>query len=102
MKKSLGGLLAVAVLASANLAYADASCTAVARDLYSAQGYQQRCDYTLKQTADLSNQFKQQKCDQNLSGADKNKLLNEVNNSLSKSFAESKNKSCDEGKKRFN
>ena len=102
MKHLLGSLLAVAAFASSSFAYADASCSNLARDLYSAQGYQQRCGYQLKQTPNLSTQFKAQKCDQSLSGADKNKMLNEVNNTLNQSFNASKSKSCDEGKSRFN
>ncbi|UOO90745.1 hypothetical protein LVJ82_07195 [Vitreoscilla massiliensis] len=102
MKHLLGSLLAVVALGSSSLALADAACTNMARDLYSAQGYQQRCGYQLKQTPNLSAQFKAQKCDQTLSGADKNKVLNEVNNSLNQSFNASKSKSCDEGKSRFN
>lgn len=102
MKHLLGSVLAIAILGSSTYALADTSCTNVARDLYTAQGYQQRCAYQLKQTATLSAEFKQQKCDQSLSGADKNKLLNEVNNTLNQSFAASKSKSCDTGKERFN
>lgn len=102
MKHLFGTLLAVAALGSSTLAFADAACNDAARDLYSAQGYQQRCGYQLKKTPELSAQFKQQKCDQSLSGAEKNKLLNEVNNNLNQSFTASKNKSCDAGKERFN
>ena len=43
MKHLLGSLLAVVALGSSSLAFADAACTNMARDLYSAQGYQQRC-----------------------------------------------------------
>ena len=100
MKTLFSALIAVGVLASSQLALAD--CQSLAQDLYTAQGYQQRCGYQLKQTPQISAQFKEQKCASTLSDADKNKLLNKVNSQLNSSFNASKNQSCEEGKQRFN
>lgn len=102
MKHVFASLLMMATFGTSGLALANDACTNLARDLYTAQGYQQRCGYQLKQVPNLSAQFKQQGCDKSLSGAAKNKLLNEVNSTLNQSFNASKNDSCDAGKKRFN
>lgn len=101
MKMMFKAAAAAFVLIGSSAAYS-ASCTDLARDLYTAQGYQQRCSYQLKQAPQLSAQFKAAGCDKSLSGADKNKLLNEVGSSLDKQFAASQKKSCDAGKDRFN
>lgn len=99
MKALFSAILTVAMIGSSPMVMAN--CQNIARDLYTAQGYQQRCAYQLKQTPVLSEKLKQE-CAQSLSGADKNKLLNEANQQLDQAFKGSKKESCEAGQKKYN
>ena len=103
MKALLGTVLSIAILGTSQMALAN-DCKSLTRDLYTAQGYQQRCGYQLKQTPILAQKIKEQSCAETLQGADKNQLLNQVNGQLNQVFANpnAKKDSCEQGKRQFN